>query len=138
MYIHILSVSLTIVLDNQVHIIQIFLLEEKIRKLAIEFSRVYIITGPIMGDNRNGKVGSSNIYVPDKFFKAILVPYKGSYVTIGFIMDNADTTLGKLKEFALSVDELEKQIDLDLFTNLDIITENRIEKQLPLKQLGLY
>ena len=113
-------------------------LEEKARKWAVEFGHIYIITGPVMGENINGKVGESDIMIPDQFFKAILVPYKGSYVAVAFLMDNSETTQGKLRDFAMTVDDLEHIIGMDLFVNLDNFTEKRIEQLLPLKPLGLY
>lgn len=113
-------------------------LEEKIRKWAVQYGHVYIITGPIMGRNVNGKVGESDIFIPDKFFKAVLVPYNKSFLTIGFIMANDDSTKGKLKDCAITVDELEHIISMDLFTNLKKGTERLIEDQFPIKQLGLY
>lgn len=114
-------------------------LEEKIRKLAIEFGSVYIITGPIIEKNINGKVGESNIIVPDAFYKAILVPYNNSYVSIGFIMKNEAAPKGsKLRDYTVTVDELEILIGRDLFTNLDAATAKKVESGLPLKELGLY
>ena len=114
-------------------------LEEKIRKLAIEFGHLYIITGPILGTAKNGKVGESDILIPDAFFKAILVPYRDSYLSIGFILPNEPAPKGsKLKDYAMSVNEVESVIGMNLFYNLDFITAFKIEKQLPLKELGLY
>ena len=113
-------------------------LEEKSRKWAVQYEHIYIITGPIMGRNANGKVGDSEIMIPDKFYKAVLVPFKGSYLTIGFIMHTAEDTQGKLRDFAVTVDDLEEIIGMNLFANLDILTEMRIEKLLPLKELELY
>lgn len=114
-------------------------LEEKIRKLAIEFGSVYIITGPIIGKNVNGKVGESNIIVPDAFYKAILVPYKDSYLSIAFIMRNEAAPKGsKLRDYTLTVDELELLVGRDFFATLDTATAKKIESTLPLKELGLY
>lgn len=113
-------------------------LEEKARKWAFQYGHIYIITGPVMGLNVNGKVGESGIMIPDKFFKAVLVPYKGSYLSIGFIMENAETTQGKLRAFAVTVDELEEITGINMFSNLDLLTETKIEKMLPLKELELY
>ena len=53
-------------------------------------------------------------------------------------MDNAEETQGKLRDFAVTVDDLEELIGTNLFANLDLLTEMKIEKQLPLKELELY
>ena len=113
-------------------------LEEKVRLWAEEYGHVYIVCGPLIGDNRNGKVGNSNITVPDAFFKAVLVPYDNSYLSIGFIMANTEETKGKLRDYACTVREVETISGLNLFSGLPKSVANKIEGQLPLKELGLY
>ncbi len=114
-------------------------LEEKIRKLAIEHGCVYIITGPLIGDNIHGKVGESDIIVPDSYFKAILVPYNGTYLAIGFYLDNEPAPKGtKLKDYAVSIGWLQEKTGMKFFAGLDKKTAAKIEKSLPLKELGLY
>lgn len=114
-------------------------LEENIRKLAIEFGRVYIVTGPIIGENVNGTVGDSGIMIPDAFFKAILIPYEDSYLSIGFILENSPAPKGsKLRDYAVTVDDVEELIGRDLFGSLGARKARKIENQLPLKELGLY
>ena len=114
-------------------------LEEKIRKLAIEFGCVFIITGAIIGDNINGKVGDSEIIIPDTFYKAILVPYKNTYLAIGFYMDNVPAPKGtKLRDYAVTIEWLQEKTGMRFFAALDNNTKSKIEKSLPLKELGLY
>lgn len=113
-------------------------LEEKIRKWAVEFGTVYIITGPIVGTNHHGKVGISNIVVPDAFYKAVLIPYQGSYLTIGFLMFNEPSVKHKLRDYAVSVEKLETMIDKSLFYKLPRSTAKQIKTYLPLKELRLY
>ena len=112
-------------------------LEEKVRKLAYKFDHVYIITGPVIGENRHGKVGQSNILVPDAYYKALLVPYKGSFLSIGFYMPNETAPKGaKLKDYAVTVAELESITGRIFFA--DIGPAFKIKEQLPLKELDLY
>lgn len=114
-------------------------LEEKVRKLAVQFGVVYIITGPVMGINKNGKVGDSDILVPDAFYKAILVPYEGTYLSVGFFMNNEAAPKGsKLRDYAISVDELESLTGRDFFAGLGATESFSVENQIPLKELGLY
>ncbi len=113
-------------------------LEEKIRKWAIEYGRVYIITGPIIGKNSHGKVGNSNIVVPDAFYKAVLIPYKDTYLTIGFIMFNEPSGKHKLRDYSVSVEKLETLIDKTLFDKLPRNISRQIKSIIPLKELGLY
>ena len=114
-------------------------LEEKVRKLAVQFDHVYIITGPILGENRFGKVGESDILVPDAYYKALLVPYKGSYLSIGFLLPNEAAPSGsKLKDYAVTVAELESRTGLIFFASLPLGASFKIKEMLPLKELGLY
>lgn len=114
-------------------------LEEKVRKLAQQFDHVFIITGPVLGENRFGKVGNSGILVPDAFYKAILVPYKGSNLSIAFLMPNEAAPKGaKLKDYALTVAELENITGRIFFASLPLGASFKIKEMLPLKELGLY
>ena len=112
-------------------------LEEKVRKLAVQFDHVYITTGPVIGENRFGKVGKSDIIVPDAFYKALLIPYKGSYLSIGFYMPNEPAPKGaKLKDYAITLAELEGITGRIFFASIG--PAFKIKEQLPLKELGLY
>lgn len=114
-------------------------LEEKVRKLAAQYDHVYIITGPILGGNRFGKVGDSGILVPDAFYKAILVPYKGSYLSIGFLMPNETAPPGaRLRDYAVTVAELERVTGRVFFASLSPGISLTVKEMLPLKELGLY
>ena len=113
-------------------------LEEKTRKWAIEFGRVYVITGPILGDNKNGKVGTSDIYIPDSFFKAVLIPYENTYYSIGFVLFNEPAPKGsQLRDYALTVDDVEELTGMDFFYALKPRVASEVEKMLPLKELSL-
>lgn len=112
-------------------------LEEVCRRWACEYGRIYIVTGPIVGENRNGKVGGSNIVVPDAFFKAVLIPYQGGYLSIGFQMENSEETKGRLRDFTCTVEDIEKVTGLVLFP-LVCDWPDTLKRQIPLKELGLY
>ena len=84
-----------------------------------------------------GKVGKSDIVVPDAFYKALLIPYKGSYLSIGFYMPNEAAPKGaKLKDYAVTVAELEGITGRIFFASIGPAFQ--IKEQLPLKELGLY
>lgn len=112
-------------------------LERKVRGWAKQYGRIYIICGPIMGRNINGKVGNSNLPVPDAFYKAVLIPYEGNYLTIAFYMLNNNDPQKKLGDYAISTLELESILGRKLFDGLDRRTAKTIKERLPLKELGL-
>lgn len=114
-------------------------LEERIRRLSIDFGSVYIITGPIVGTNKYGRVGGSDIVIPDAFYKAILVPYQGSYLSIAFLFFNEPAPKGsRLRDYALTVNDLESLTGMDFFYALDAQEAIIVENLFPLKELGLY
>lgn len=112
-------------------------LERKVRDWAKQYGKIYVICGPIMGRNINGKVGKSNLLVPDAYYKAVLIPYSGGYLTISFYMPNNKDPKKELRYYAISTLELESIIGRRLFDGLDRKTAKTIKGLLPLKELGL-
>lgn len=104
-------------------------LENKVRSWARQFGSVYVVTGPIIGKNLNGKIGPHQITIPDAFFKAILVYTQGEYHGIAFTMNNNPTTQ-RLADCYLSINELEKDSGIDFFPLLDDAIEEIIEDSL--------
>lgn len=103
-------------------------LEELVRLWAIENEAIYIITGPIIGNNPS-TIGANKVAVPDYYFKVILDYTYPSIKGIGFILPNAGSQ-EKLQYFALSIDEVEKITGIDFFPLIPDEQENNIEKTL--------
>ncbi len=103
-------------------------LEKKCRTWARKFGNIYIVTGPVIGDNIYGTIGDSRVTVPDAFFKAVMVVGKdGKHHSIAFIMQNRRQN-DNLQKCAMSVDELEEATGFDFFCALDDETEEKAEK----------
>ncbi len=99
-------------------------LEENVRDWAYDNDVLYIVSGPIFYDDKYQKIGgSTKVAVPDAFFKAVLDLEGKSEKGIGFIIPH-DTQSDHLRKFAVSIDEIEKQSGLNLYTNLFASTEN--------------
>ena len=111
-------------------------LEKLVREWAKQFGNVYVICGPIIGNNVYGTIGDNNVVVPDAFFKAILVVQGFHYHAIAFIMQN-ESVHHRIQEYALTVNDLEAICGLDLFPNIDDSIEEIIESDLYLKFWGL-
>lgn len=107
-------------------------LENKVRKWAREFGRVYVVTGSIIGKDKNGKIGSHEVVVPDAFYKAVLVYTNDSYYGIAFVMSNSPTTQ-RLSDSHLSINDLEKLTGMDFFPALDDSIEETIEDTVDLR-----
>ncbi len=69
---------------------------------------------------------------------AILVPNGDSYLAAGFLMPNSEDAQGKLRDYVMTVDDLEDLVGMDLFFSLSPSVAREVEAALPLKELGLY
>lgn len=107
-------------------------LENKVRSWARQFGSIYIVTGPIVGQNQGGKIGKHQVVVPDAFFKAVLTYSNDKYHGIAFVMFNNSTTQ-RLPESYLSINEVEKILGLDLFPALDDSVEEIVEEDVDLE-----
>lgn len=69
--------------------------------------------------------------IPDYFFKALLYKDDSGFHSIAYVMPNQYT--GRpVNEFAMTVNELEKILGLDLFSRLNDKIEEMIEDQMNL------
>lgn len=104
-------------------------LERQVRRWAEDYGRVWVVSGPIIGENKYGTIGDRKVVVPDEFFKAVMVRVKGKYHSIAFVMGN-DAKRYFLSDCALTVNELEDITGMDFFPNLDDTVEERVENEL--------
>ena len=106
-------------------------LENKARNIARKKGSLYIVCGPLVTTNEYGKIGYNNVTIPDYFFKAFLYKDAQGFHSIAYLMPNKYT--GKaVDEFAMSVNDLEKIIGLDLYAQLEDSIEESIESQFSL------
>lgn len=101
-------------------------LEECTRDWAYKSGVLYIAVGPIYGNVTKYIGKSSKIRVPSGFYK-IIVDLNQS-AGIGFIIDHG-VSERHLSEYAISIDRLEKEVQLDFFDDLydNEELENKIE-----------
>lgn len=103
-------------------------LEKQVRKEARYYGKVWVVCGPIVDKNRYGKIGENKVQVPDWFFKALLAKNKdGEYISVAFVFPNEAGDNG-LSSYAMSVNQLEKIIGMDLFYNLDNNIQEKVEE----------
>ena len=106
-------------------------MEEKARSIARKKGSVYIVCGPIVTTNEYGRLGRNQVAIPDFFFKAFLYKDEAGFHSIAYVMPNQYT--GRpVNEFAMTVNELEKVLGIDLFTRLNDRIEEDVEDQLNL------
>ncbi len=100
-------------------------LEQKVRYWAQRYDGVYVVTGGVLsGDLKS--IGYEAVSVPKYFYKIILDKSAKDTKIIAFLMEGKDSNK-PLKEFVVSVDEVEKRTGIDFFPKLDDKVETKLE-----------
>jgi len=102
-------------------------LEENVRDWAYDNDELYIVSGPIFYDAPEYIGKGTKVAIPDAFFKAILDIEGNKQKSIGFILPHEKTS-DHLREFAVTIDEIENVTKMDLFA--DLITNDEKEEGL--------
>ncbi len=107
-------------------------LEDKVRDWARRDSAIVIAAGPIFSSDMK-TIGKSHVVVPERFYKVVLSPFTTPMRAIGFIYPNGSSK-GPIKNYAVTVDDVETLTGLDFFHELDDDVENSIESSFNLLQ----
>ncbi|NLV52630.1 MAG: DNA/RNA non-specific endonuclease [Bacteroidales bacterium] len=105
-------------------------LEIQCREWARNYGTLYICCGPIFDGKQPKTIGSRHhmkIAVPDRFFKVILA-LGHTPKAIGFIYPNKPCN-GDMRDYSVSVDEVERITGYDFFPQLDDKIEREVEKK---------
>lgn len=104
-------------------------LEIQCRSWTKNYKKIYIVTGPIYDSANPRRIGKNGhrIAVPDRFFKAVLMMGRVPKA-IGFIYPNKNV-MGDMRDYAVSVNQIEKITGIDFFPSLDDKIENKIEAE---------
>ena len=101
-------------------------LEKQTRDWAKKYNSIYITCGPLCKDS-NKTIGKDSIVIPTYFYKALLIYNDTIKQAIGFIFPHKKCK-GKILDYAINIDSLEKFTKLDFFYKLPNNIENKIEK----------
>ena len=101
-------------------------LEEQVRDWAVEYGKLYVVTGPVL-KGQLPTIGPSRVAIPNYYYKVLLAPSGNSYKGIGFVLANTSSSLS-LNNFAVSVDSVEQLTGIDFFHLLDDTNEQKIER----------
>jgi len=102
-------------------------LEEFARNLAKKYHRIYICCGPVVTDTLTTIGYDHLIVVPQAFYKVFLRKKEnGDWTSIGFVLPNSAINQ-PLMTYMHTVDEIEKQANIDFFYLLDDNIESLIE-----------
>jgi len=111
-------------------------LEKQVRAWARKYGKVWVVSGPIVGDNIYGTIGEDHVVVPDAFFKAVMVHDGKRYQSIAFVMGN-DAERYWLQDCALTVDELERRTGIDFYPALPDDVEDDTESRYDFSVWGI-
>jgi endonuclease G len=95
-----------------------------IKAWAIECGSLYIVTGPVLADAPFPTFGPGKVAIPERYYSVVLdlADERG----IGFVIRSSMSS-DKLRQFAVSIDEVEKITGLDFFPVLPDDREEKIE-----------
>ena len=101
-------------------------LENKERQWAQRDGNLIIIAGPIYEAGDTKRIGDAGVRVPSAFFKAFLAPYLDKPRAIAFVYPNMASP-GNMKDYAMTIDDLEEITGFDFFPALPDEIENEVE-----------
>lgn len=102
-------------------------LESHVRHWARKNGRLYVFTGPVFGAKIQ-KIGPDKVSVPTAFYKAIYDLDEPEKKAIAFLVPHKPTQRS-IRDFAISIDSLEKVTGINFFPELEDKLENVLEAQ---------
>lgn len=103
-------------------------LENQIRSWARRDKGVYVVTGPVLKPGLSTIGKSTEVSVPEKFYKVILYCNKPDIRMVGFLLNNEGSNKS-LKEFVVPVDFIEQLTGLDFFPKIPDDLEQKLESK---------
>ncbi len=100
-------------------------LEEKVREWTARDSSLLVFTGPVVsrGDTT---LADGRVTVPSAYYKVIMAPCVRPMRAIAFIYPNGQSG-GRLRQYAVSIDEVERLTGLDFFPTLPPAEQGQLE-----------
>ena len=105
-------------------------LEEKVREWTARDSALLVFTGPVVSES-DTTLASGRVTVPSAYYKVIMAPCVRPTRAIAFIYPNGHSG-GRLRQYAVSVDEVERRTRLDFFPTLPNGEQDRLESSVNL------
>ena len=100
-------------------------LEEQVRYFAVREGAVYVVTGPVLPKEKTITIGPNRVTVPTHYYKVIYDLTEPKKM-IGFILPNCNIK-ADLKDFAVTVRQVEEQTGLDFFSVVPQSEQDRLE-----------
>ncbi|MFK5973336.1 MAG: DNA/RNA non-specific endonuclease [Flavobacteriaceae bacterium] len=103
-------------------------LERQVRQWAKKHKTLFVVTAGVLERGLEG-IGEEDVAVPRYFYKIVARGYKNKLHVIAFLMPSHESTR-PLRQFAVSVDRIEKMTGIDFFHELPDEVEEEIEKDI--------
>ena len=100
-------------------------LEEKVREWTARDSALLVFTGPVVSES-DSTLADGRVTVPNAFYKVVMAPCVRPRRAIAFIYPNGHSN-GRLRQYAVSVDEVEQRTGLDFFPTLPTKEQEQLE-----------
>lgn len=109
-------------------------LENQIRNWAEDNQEIWVITGPVLlNQKRLKKIGENKVSVPRYYYKVVLDARQPDIKMIGFLLKNQGSTKD-LSQFIVPIDSIENVTGLDFFPMLPDELEETFEMTPSAKQ----
>lgn len=113
--------------------------ETEIKHFAKNFGKVWVVTGPVFNGTVERLSSDWLVEIPDAFYKIYIAeaaPGKPP-VALAFLVPQTVSGKEPLEQFVTSIDNIEAQIGLDFFAQLDDRIEAHLEAAIDLLPWGL-
>jgi len=100
-------------------------LEDKVRQWVARDSSLLVFTGPVVSKG-DTTLASGRVTVPSAYYKIIMAPCVRPIRAIAFIYPNGNSD-GRLRQYAVSIDEVERRTGLNFFPTLPLDVQRRVE-----------
>ena len=113
-------------------------LEDKVRQWAHGYGRVIVFTGPIVLSADTVTIGPSHVRVPSAFYKIVACGKGDGMRAVAFVYPNDDTpnsSARELRDYAVTIDEVESLTGIDFFSAMPQDWQQRIEASTTLNYL---
>lgn len=101
-------------------------LEQQTRRWAKKYGTLYVFTGGVLGRGLD-EIGDEAVAVPDMFYKIIARKQGNKIISISFLIPNKPQS-AQLSNFIVSVEEIEKETQINFFNKLPKKQQDAFEK----------
>ncbi len=93
-----------------------------------------MVTGGVL-QGKMKRIGEERVSVPNYFYKIIIDTFNNEYKAIAFLIPNQASSKS-FYEYVVTIDEIEKETEIDFFPNIEDSAENKLESEINLKAWG--